>query len=420
MSMMTASPDSRTLGQRELVIMLALLMSLQALAIDGMLPALDKMARELGAGEGNRRQLVVAAYLLAGGIGTLIPGSLADRFGRRPVLLSSIAAYSLLSLVIAFVHDFTVLLVLRGIQGLLAAGLFVVPSAIVRDRFEGDRMARLFSLISAVFITVPVFAPSLGQAIMLFAGWRWIFIVLAGLGVLAAVWTWARLPESLHPEYRQDIHVPTILHNMRVTLFHRASVGYVLGTSLLIGSVFGYVNSAQQLIGEHFRAGDWFPIVFGGTAAMMVVSNLVNSRIVERFGARRVSHTGVLMFIVVSAVQVWAAYNRDADLMWFLPLMSLNLMLLGFLGANFGSIAMQPFSHIAGAAASVQGFFRMFGAAVVGLVIGQAYDGTARPFALALLIGSILALGLVLFSEKGKLFRRLNKPGEGPGVPQVE
>jgi len=417
---MTASPDSRTLGQRELVIMLALLMSLQALAIDGMLPALDEMARELGAGEGNRRQLVVAAYLLAGGIGTLIPGSLADRFGRRPVLLSSIAAYSLLSLVIAFVHDFTVLLVLRGIQGLLAAGLFVVPSAIVRDRFEGDRMARLFSLISAVFITVPVFAPSLGQAIMLFAGWRWIFIVLAGLGVLAAVWTWARLPESLHPEYRQDIHVPTILHNMRVTLFHRASVGYVLGTSLLIGSVFGYVNSAQQLIGEHFRAGDWFPIVFGGTAAMMVVSNLVNSRIVERFGARRVSHTGVLMFIVVSAVQVWAAYNRDADLVWVLPLMSLNLQLPGFLRANFGSVAMQPFSHIAGAAASVQGFFRMFGAAVVGLVIGQAYDGTARPFALALLIGSILALGLVLFSEKGKLFRRLNKPGEGPGVPQVE
>lgn len=420
MSMMTASPDSRTLGQRELVIMLALLMSLQALAIDGMLPALDEMARELGAGEGNRRQLVVAAYLLAGGIGTLIPGSLADRFGRRPVLLSSIAAYSLLSLVIAFVHDFTVLLVLRGMQGLLAAGLFVVPSAIVRDRFEGDQMARLFSLISAVFITVPVFAPSLGQAIMLFAGWRWIFIILAGLGVLAAVWTWGRLPESLHPEYRQDIHVPTILHNMRVTLFHRASVGYVLGTSLLIGSVFGYVNSAQQLIGEHFRAGEWFPVVFGGTAAMMVVSNLVNSRIVERFGARRVSHTGVLMFIVVSAVQVWAAYNRDADLMWFLPLMSLNLMLLGFLGANFGSIAMQPFSHIAGAAASVQGFFRMFGAAVVGLVIGQAYDGTARPFALALLIGSILALALVLFSEKGKLFRRLNKPGEGPGVPQVE
>src|SRR5690606_33932439 len=420
MSTMTASPDSRTLGQRELVIMLALLMSLQALAIDGMLPALDEMARELGAGDGNRRQLVVATYLLAGGIGTLIPGALADRFGRRPVLLCAIAGYALLSLAIAFVNDFTTLLVLRGIQGLLAAGLFVIPNAIVRDRFEGDQMARLFSLISAVFITVPVFAPSLGQAVMLFAGWRWIFVILAGLGALAVAWTWLRLPESLHPEYRQDIHLPTILHNMRVALFHRSSVGYVLGTSLLIGSVFGYVNSAQQLIGEHFRAGDWFPVVFGGTAAMMVVSNVVNSRIVERFGARRVSHTGIFIFIGVSLMQVWAAYNRDADLMWFLPLMSLNLMLLGFLGANFGSIAMQPFSHIAGAAASVQSFFRMFGAAVVGLVIGQAYDGTARPFALALLTGSVSALLLVLFSERGKLFRRLNKPGAPSAVEQVD
>jgi MFS transporter, DHA1 family, multidrug resistance protein len=259
----------------------------------------------------------------------------------------------------------------------------------------------------------------LGQAVLLFAGWRWIFVILSGLGVLAAVWTYLRLPESLHPEYRQDIHVPTILRNMRVALFCRPSIGYVLGTSLLIGAVFGYVNSAQQLIGEHFRAGEWFPVVFGGTAAMMVVSNLVNSRIVERFGARRVSHAGVLIFIGVSVVQVWAAYYRDGDLAWFLPLMSLNLMLLGFLGANFGSIAMQPFSHIAGAAASVQSFFRMFGAAIVGLIIGQAYDGTARPFALALLFGSVSALLLVMFSERGKLFRRLNAPG-GPGVPQVD
>jgi DHA1 family bicyclomycin/chloramphenicol resistance-like MFS transporter len=416
----TAALPEKSIGQRELVVMLALLMSLQALSIDGMLPALDNIATELGAADGNRRQLVVAAYLLAGGIGTLIPGALADRFGRRPVLLSSIGAYSLLSLAIAFVHDFTLLLVLRGFQGLLAAGLFVVPSAIVRDRYEGDQMARLFSLISAVFITVPVFAPSLGQAVLLFAGWRWIFIILAALGVLAAIWTYLRLPESLHARYQQNIHVPTILHNMRVALFHRGAIGYVLGTALLIGAVFGYVNSAQQLIGEHFKAGEWFPAVFGGTAAMMVVSNLVNSRIVERFGARRVSHTGVLIFIVVSLVQVWAAYYRDGDLAWFLPLMATNLMLLGFLGANFGSIAMQPFSHLAGAAASVQSFFRMFGAAVVGLIIGQAYDGTARPFAFALLICSVSALLLVLFSENGKLFRRLNMPGGGPGVPQVD
>jgi DHA1 family bicyclomycin/chloramphenicol resistance-like MFS transporter len=293
---------------------------------------------------------------------------------------------------------------------MLTAGLMVVPIAIIRDRYEGDRMARLMSLVSAVFITVPVIAPSLGQAVLLFAGWRWIFVLLAGISLLAAAWVWVRLPETLDPANRQRIDVPVIARNMRVALINRASVGYVLGTMLLIGAVFGYVNSAQQLIGEHFGAGEAFPLVFGGTAAMMVVSNIVNSRIVERFGARRVSHSGVLVFIAVSLVQVWAAHYRPDSLAWFIPLMAMNLGLLGFLGANFGSIAMQPFAAIAGSASSIQPFFRMFGAAIVGLIIGQAYDGTARPFAHALLFCSIGALLLVSFSERGKLFRRLNPP----------
>jgi len=419
MSAALASHHLISIGQRELIVMIALLMSLNALCIDGMLPALDAIARELGAEAGNQRQLIVGVYLLANGLGCLLPGSFADRFGRKPVIMVALAAYALFSLIVAIVDSFAVLLIARILQGLFCAGLMVAPIAIVRDQFEGDRMARTMSSVSAVFITVPVIAPSLGQAVLLFAGWRWIFVALACLAGLAALWTWLRLPETLHPDYRQRIDVRAIAGNMRVALFNRISAGYVLGSALLMGAVFGYVNSAQQLIGEHFGAGRWFPLVFGGTAAMMAVSNIVNARIVERFGARRVSHTGVIVFIGVSAAQVWASIHRDGQLAWFLPLMATNLALLGFLGANFSSIAMQPFAKIAGAASSVQTFFRMFGAAVVGIVIGQSYDGTARPFAFALLIGSSTALALVLFSERGRLFRRLNKPG-GPGVPQVE
>jgi DHA1 family bicyclomycin/chloramphenicol resistance-like MFS transporter len=419
MSTVTASHHPETIGQRELVVLIALLMSLNALCIDGMLPALDDIARELGAEAGNQRQLIVGVYLLANGLGCLLPGSFADRFGRKPVILFALGAYALFSLIVAMVDSFPLLLVARGFQGLFCAGLMVAPMAIVRDQFEGDRMARTMSSVSAVFITVPVIAPSLGQAVLLFAGWRWIFVGLACLAGLAALWTWLRLPETLHRDYRQHIDVAAIVGNMKIALFNRISIGYVLGAALLMGAVFGYVNSAQQLIGEHFRAGRMFPVVFGGTAAMMAVSNIVNARIVERFGARRVSHTGVIVFVFVSAAQVWASIAHDGELAWFLPLMATNLALLGFLGANFSSIAMQPFARIAGAASSVQTFLRMFGAAVVGIVIGQSYDGTARPFAYALLICSSLGLLLVLFSEKGRLFRRLNAPG-GPGVPQVE
>ncbi|KHL26485.1 Bcr/CflA subfamily drug resistance transporter [Croceibacterium mercuriale] len=410
MATSAATPHNKIIGQRELVVIVALLMSLNALAIDAMLPALGQMAAELNVQDGNRRQLVVAVYLLANGLGCLLPGSLADRFGRRPVLFVSLAAYAACSLLIAAIHSFEVLLALRGIQGVLCAGLMVVPTAIIRDQYEGDKMARLMSLVSAVFITVPVIAPSLGQGVLLFAGWRWIFILFAVVAAVTGLWVWLRLPETLHPENRQRVELPVVLRNMRTGLLNRGAIGYVLGAGLLVGAVFGYVNSAQQLLGEHFGVGEWFPLVFGGTAAMMAVSNIVNSRIVERFGARRVSHAGVLTFIVVSAAQVWAAHYRPGELAVFLPLMATNLMLLGFLGANFGSIAMQPFARIAGAASSVQTFCRMFGAAVVGLLIGQAYDGSARPFAHALLMCSVSALVLVLFSEKGRLFRRLNPP----------
>jgi MFS transporter, DHA1 family, multidrug resistance protein len=399
----------KQLGKRELIVLLALLMSLNALNIDAMIPALDDMARELGAVDGNRRQLVVAVYSIAMGIGCLVPGSYADRYGRRPILLFSLACYSMFSLAIAFLHDFETMLLMRLVCGITAAGLMVAPMAIVRDLYEGDGMARLMSVIAAVFITVPVIAPSLGQAVLLVAGWRWIFVALAVIGALAALWVWHRLPETLAPENRQMIVLPVIARNMRAALVNRQSIGYVLGTMLVMGGVFGYVNIAQQLYTEHFGLSDHvFPVVFGATAAMMAVANITNSRIVMRFGARRVSHTGVLLFIAVSAVQVWSTHAHPGNISWFAPLMSLNLGLLGFLGANFGSIAMQPFAQIAGAASSVHSFFRMFGAAMVGLVIGQFYDGTAQPFAMALLICSTLALCFVLYSEKGVLFRRLN------------
>jgi len=400
--------DSLKLGKRELIVLLALLMSINALSIDAMLPALDYMARDLAVADGNRRQLVIAVYTLTMGIGCLVPGAFADRFGRRPIILAGLGAFTVLTLLTSTLTNFEVLLWVRGATGLLAAGLMVAPMAIVRDLYSGDAMARLMSIIAAVFITVPVIAPSLGQAILLVAGWRWIFVALAGVGALAAVWVWFRLPETLTEDNKQEVNLPVILRNMREALLNRQSFGYVLGTAFLMGGVFGYVNSAQQLYQDSFGVGTMFPVLFGATAGMMAIANIVNSRIVMRFGARRVSHTGVLVFIAVSATQVWSSYAHPGNIWWFLPLMSINLGLLGFLGANFGSIAMQPFAQIAGAASSVQTFFRMFGAALVGVAIGQSYDGTPIPFAWSLLITSSLALALVLFSEKGRLFRRLN------------
>lgn len=407
MTRLTSSDGhARSIGRAEFVTLMAALMSLGALAIDGMLPALDEIAGTFGIDDPNRRQLVVGVYLLASGVGCLVPGSFADRFGRRPVIFFALGCYIATSLACALAPDYTTLLVLRGLQGFATAGLGVVPVAVIRDRFEGDAMARLLSTIFIVFMVVPVLAPSVGQAVLSFAEWPWIFAVMALLAAAVALWTWLRLPETLAPRDRQPIDLATVAHNLPLTLRTREAVGYVLGSALTFGAMFGYINSAQQLVAEHFGAGDAFPLIFGATASTLALSSFTNSRIVERFGARRVSHTALCLFIAVSALQLYAAHYHGASLAWFVPLMSANLCLLGFMGANFGSIAMQPFEQAAGAASSAQSFIRMLSGAGLGITIGQAYDDSARPLALALFACSLLALVLVLYSERGRLFRR--------------
>ena len=405
------SPAPLPIGERELVALLALIQALHALAIDAMLPGLGDIAADLGVADANRRQLVVGVFLIGLGLGSLIPGSLADRYGRKPVLLGCIAGYVALTFACAMTTDFDTLLVMRLTQGLVSAGLAVVPNAIIRDRFEGDRMAKLQSLIGVVFLTVPMIAPSLGQAILLVAGWRWIFGLIAVQGIAIAIWAWLRLPETLHPEYRQPINPRAIAANMAEALTNRAAIGYVLGISCTMGVGWGYIQSSQQLIAEHFGAGAAYPLFFGAMALSMAVASLTNSRIVERFGARRVSHVALLVYIVMSCVQVWLAHSPYETLWTFAPVVTFNLMLSGFIGANFGSIALQPFARIAGAASSVHSFTRILLASLIGAVVGQAYDESARPLAYAFLIAGVVALACVLFSEKGVLFRRLYPAG---------
>ncbi|QIQ85281.1 multidrug effflux MFS transporter [Erythrobacter sp.] len=401
----TAQPSAAParLGERELIWLMALLMALQAFGIDAILPALDELALDLGV-PGNERQFVIGVYLLTAGIGALAPGALADRFGRRPVLLVSIGIYIALSLASALAPTFDALIAIRAAQGFFAAGIIALPPAIIRDRVGGDKMARMMSLIFVIFLMVPAVAPSIGELILLVADWRAVFGAMALLGAAVGGWVWFRLPETLAPENRQPIEVVPIARNMARALSLPSVIGYVFGSSLVFGALFGFINSSQQLITETFGAGDLFPVVFGVCAGSMALASWSNSRIVERFGARRVSHTALFAFIAVASVQVFFAFQPDESLWQFVPLMAINMALLGFIGSNFGSIAMNPFFAIAGAASSVHAFVRMTTAAVLGAGIGYAYDGTAQPLALSLLAAGLTCLALVLFSEKGKLF----------------
>jgi len=408
--MTSATPAERAfpMGERQFVAMMASFQALQALAIDAMLPALGEMSRDLAVTDANHRQLVIGIFLIASGLGSLFPGSLADRFGRRRVIFACLGGYVFFNLAATVTTEFNTLLIMRGLCGLTTAGLIVVSSAIIRDRFAGDKMARTQSLVSMIFMVVPMIAPSVGQAVLALAGWRSIFGVMALLGCGVMAWAWFRLPETLHPEFRQPINLSAIAGNMRIALINRASIGYVFSMALVQGALFGYINSSQQLVAEHFELGDAFPLFFGAMALCMAIANLANSRVVMRFGARRVSHAALIGYIALAGLQLWFASRGDETIWEFAPVMTLNMCLMAFIGSNFSSIALQPFARIAGAAASVQVFLRMVIGSVLGALIGQAFDGTARPLAAAMLVAGVASLLLVLFSERGKLFRRLH------------
>jgi len=406
----TASSAAR-IGPRQFVMMMAMIMALQSLAIDSMLPALATLAHELGAPSANARQYVVGIFLISNGACSLYPGVLSDRFGRRPVLIGCLIGYVVASAACIIAPTFNILLVARAACGIAGAGLTVLPSAIIRDQFEGDRMARMQSMVAMVFMAVPILAPSVGQVVLLVAGWRWIFGLMAVMGCVVTAWTALLLPETLPPQFRQSIDPRRVVVALTRVITTRAAVGYVFGMAFIQGAMFGYINSTEQLLGEHFGAGRAFPLFFAGMAVSIAVANFVNANIVERFGARRVCHTALLFYILFSAIQLGMAVAGVETLWRFAAVMTVNMFLMGFLGANFTAIGLQPFAENAGAAASAQAVLRTGLGAAIGIWIGHAYDGSARPLALGMTLAGVGALTLVLFSERGRLFRRVFKRG---------
>jgi MFS transporter, DHA1 family, multidrug resistance protein len=393
-------------GARELVAMMAALMALNALAIDTMLPAFQAMRDGLKIANPNAIQYVISVYLLGMGIGSIIYGPLSDRYGRKAVLVPTIIGYAIFSFACRLSPNFEFLLAMRLLQGLCGASMGVLVAAIIRDSFAGDKMARHMSTIFMVFMIVPVIAPSIGAMIIKIAPWRSIFDVFTFLAIVIAMWVGRRLPETLDPANVILIEPKTIASGWKTVSTHRVALGYVIAGGVVQGALFGYLNASEQLFSVTFNARDFFPIGFAIIALGIAAANFTNSRIVERFGARRVSHTAIFLFIGFGVLQFLAATYAPTSLPLFLVLLTFNMALIGFLGSNFSSIAMQPFGEMAGVASSFQQAVRTILGAVIGGAIGGQFTGNVAPIAIGFCICGLLSLAFVLWCEKGSLFTR--------------
>ncbi|WP_313102523.1 multidrug effflux MFS transporter [Brevundimonas sp.] len=401
----TTAAASKGPGFAEFVCLIAIMMAMNALAIDAMLPALPHIGEDLGVVNENTRQWVITAYLLGFGGAQLFYGPLADRFGRRPILFIGIGLYVGFSILAAFAHSFEWLILSRIGMGLGSAATRVLAVSIVRDRYSGRTMARVMSLSFLVFLGVPILAPTVGQLIMLVAPWRWIFGFFALFCGSFLLWAALRLPETLHPEDRMPIKVKRIAGAFGQALSSRIGMGYTLAMTAISGALFAFINSSQQIFFDVFKSPGLFTTVFAMVAGGIALASVLNSRMVERLGSRLIAHTALLGFIGFSLLHAAIAYAGHDSLWVFAALQACKMFCFGFIAGNFGSMAMEPMGHIAGTAASAQGFISTIGGALLGFWIGQHFDGTTVPMTVGFAALGVVALLLVLAAEKGRLFK---------------
>jgi DHA1 family bicyclomycin/chloramphenicol resistance-like MFS transporter len=401
------------MGFVEFVVTIAIMTASIAMAIDSMLAALPSIGHSLGVTNSNDTQLVIGVFFLGFGASQIVFGSLSDAFGRRNILLGGLACYVVGMFAAAATGSFEMLLIMRFVQGIGGAAVRITTMAIVRDCFGGREMARVMSYVMIVFMIVPIVAPSVGQMIIAYAEWHWIFILLGIVASILFVWALLRLKESLPPEERIPLSFAAVGDGFKTVLTNRITCGYMIGLTMFTGVISAYVISVQQVFGEVYGLGDWLPIAFAATAGGIAVANFANGMLVRSFGMRRISHAAMLLFTIVSAIGFVAALGGTPSFAFSYALFSILLMMFAVIATNFTAISLEPMGNLAGTATAVTGFVSTTFGALLGGGVGQLFNGTVQPLFGGFALFGLVTVVMVLWAEKGKLFTH---PGDSPQI----
>lgn len=385
----------------EFVILVSMMMSLTALSIDAMLPALSQIGSDLNVQNANNRQLVISVIFLGLAVGQLFFGPLSDRTGRKPAIYAGYSLFIVGSLISSVAISFPMMLFGRLLQGAGISAPRAVTLALVRDRYEGRAMARVMSFVMTIFILVPMIAPILGQTILLLSGWRSIFVGFVLLAVITVVWFALRMPETLDPENRAPFSLQRIIMATGEIIKTRPSLGYTVTAGLVSGAFIGYLNSSQQIFQEQYALGELFPLYFSVIAVSIGLASFLNARLVMRFGMRPlVSWSLRIIFgLAIAAFGIALVTAGQPPLWLFMAYLMLSFFCVGILFGNMNSLAMEPLGHIAGTGAAVVGSLSTLISMLLGTVIGQNYNGTIIPLVIGLAVLTGLSIIIVRWTE---------------------
>lgn len=390
----------------EFIILMAMMMSLTALSIDAMLPALSIIGDDLGVQNPNDNQLTISALFLGLAFGQLIYGPISDSTGRKLPLYGGLTIFVLGSLISVFATNLTIMIIGRSIQGFGLASPRTVSLAMIRDQFKGREMAKVMSFVMMIFILVPTIAPGVGQLILLVANWKAIFIFIMIMALLILVWFGSRMHETLVEENRIPFSFQRIKKSLIEIFTNKVALGYTITAGLVSSAFIGFLNSAQQIFQDQYNLGDQFPIYFGVLAMSIGFASFFNSKMVMHYGSQTMVKTAISLLVAIAILFGILVPNLGTVMPLWLTMVYLvsTLFCIGILFGNLNSMAMEPLGHIAGIGSAMVGSISTFVAVIIGTMISLRYDGTILPiiygFAGSGGLSLILIFSISKFQEK--------------------
>ncbi|WP_158976204.1 multidrug effflux MFS transporter [Cellulophaga sp. L1A9] len=386
----------------EFIALMASLMSIVALSIDALLPALSDIGVAINNVNSTDHQLLITMIFLGLGVGQLFFGPLSDSFGRKPIVYIGFFIYIIASFICVFATTLEVMIIGRILQGIGLSAARTISIAIIRDTYEGNYMAKVMSFVTAFFILVPVIAPAFGKIILESMGWEAIFYMQVFFAIVIGIWFWRRQKETLHPEYKVKFTSHVFINGVKELVKHKETLACTTISGLITGAFLVYLSSAQHVFEDQYNLKETFPYLFAALAVSIGTSTFLNGTLVLRFGMRKLAFIALITFTTLSITYVvlfWGSENPSVIvLMIFL---SSIFFCLGFIWGNMRSIAMEPIGHIAGIGAAITGFISTVVSIPIATFIGGYVTITVLPLFVGLSGCGILALLIFLSFRQG-------------------
>jgi DHA1 family bicyclomycin/chloramphenicol resistance-like MFS transporter len=384
----------------EFIIIMASLMSLASLSIDALLPGLPEIAKTIGISDPKNNQLLITMIFLGMGFGQLVSGPLSDSIGRKNTIYLGFSLFAISSMLCIYSQSMEMMIVGRFLQGIGLSAPRTVATAMVRDRFVGDYMAKIMSFVTVIFILAPIVAPSFGKLMLDSFGWESIFSSQLLFGLFVVLWLWQRQPETLQVENRKRMSLSLFTNGIKEFTRHRQSIIFTFISGLILSAFMVYLSSSQQIFQEQYGLVEEFPFIFSGIAIVIGLSTFLNGTFVIRFGMKKLATIFTTALFCISLSYVVFFYGEPNPNFFILMIFFVFMLFcIGFIFGNINALAMQPLGHIAGIGAALFGFIGTVMAVPIATFIGRFIDLTALPLFAGFAACSGVSLLLIQYNK---------------------